>query len=65
MYSPPPTEMPADQPAKDVNRQRDCLRCGDSFESEWAGVRICPRCKRSKAWQSGVSIGSGSTGRRR
>jgi len=61
----PPTDTPTDQPTKDANRFRDCLRCGASFHSEWAGVRICPRCKRSKAWQSGESFKpSPSRGRR-
>lgn len=33
---------------------RRCLRCGASFPSEWAGERICARCKSTTAWRQGV-----------
>jgi hypothetical protein len=34
-------------------KRRKCLRCGDAFESQWAGERICVKCKRSSTWRSG------------
>ena len=30
---------------------RICLKCRDSFESEWSGERICKRCKGSGDWK--------------
>lgn len=32
---------------------RSCLTCGRSFTSEWAGERICRRCKSSSTWRQG------------
>lgn len=29
----------------DRSKVRQCLRCGDQFLSEWAGNRLCNRCK--------------------
>lgn len=37
-------------------KTRNCLRCSNEFESEWAGERICSRCKSSTAWQSGMPV---------
>ena len=34
-------------------RQRTCLMCGRSFESEGAHNRICRRCKASQTYRSG------------
>jgi hypothetical protein len=34
---------------------RTCLSCRAQFDSEWAGERICQRCKATKAWRSGAS----------
>ena len=31
---------------------RNCLACRSSFESAWAGERICPKCKSSSSWRS-------------
>jgi len=39
----------------DLPKTRQCLRCQVRFESEWSGERICPRCKGSKDWRSGLS----------
>jgi hypothetical protein len=44
---------------------RDCLRCGDSFESAWAGERICAHCKSSTTWRSGLPVRAGAGGGRR
>ena len=34
-------------------KTRRCLMCGQSFESEWAGERVCRRCKSTEAWRRG------------
>lgn len=34
-------------------KERDCLKCGERFASEWAGDRVCGRCKGSIAWRTG------------
>jgi hypothetical protein len=35
-------------------KTKPCLVCKCPFPSEWAGERICRRCKSSAAWRSGV-----------
>ncbi|MDA0703860.1 MAG: hypothetical protein O3A96_11590 [Proteobacteria bacterium] len=53
----------ADPPA-DAPKKRECLRCNTKFTSDWAGERICPRCKGSSAWKNGSPLRSGpSNGR--
>lgn len=37
-------------------QERHCLRCRVAFHSEWAGERICARCKSSTTWRSGVPV---------
>ena len=32
---------------------RSCLACRQPFTSEWAGERICPKCKHSSSWRMG------------
>lgn len=34
-------------------RARKCLMCGSRFPSEWAGERVCRKCKSSAAWRRG------------
>jgi hypothetical protein len=34
-------------------RERRCLMCGERFQSEWAGERICKRCRQTAAWRQG------------
>jgi hypothetical protein len=49
-----------------VRKKRECLRCKSEFSSEWAGERICGRCKGSSAWKNGSPLRSGpSNGRGR
>ncbi|MGE4217806.1 MAG: hypothetical protein AB7G39_00040 [Alphaproteobacteria bacterium] len=36
-----------------IHRHRKCLMCGDRFESEWAGERVCKRCKATSVWRQG------------
>lgn len=45
-------------------KRRQCLRCGTGFESEWAGHRVCARCKSSGTWRNGVPISTLSSSRR-
>jgi hypothetical protein len=32
---------------------RKCLMCGTQFPSEWAGERICRKCRSSSTWRRG------------
>ena len=34
-------------------KQRRCLMCREPFPSEWAGERICKRCRQTAAWRQG------------
>ncbi|MCE2510200.1 MAG: hypothetical protein J4G10_04400 [Alphaproteobacteria bacterium] len=34
-------------------KERTCLMCAESFESTWAGERICTRCKSRVGWRRG------------
>ena len=38
----------------DVRKTRKCLMCEAPFLSEWAGERICPKCKSSSNWRRGT-----------
>jgi DnaJ-class molecular chaperone len=48
----------ADSPAE-APKKRACLRCSGKFASDWAGERICPRCKGSSAWKNGSPLHTG------
>ena len=37
----------------DERKTRKCLVCRVEFLSEWAGERICLKCKSSSNWRSG------------
>mgnify|MGYP004356572355 CR=1 FL=1 len=37
----------------DVRKTRKCLMCEAPFLSEWAGERICHKCKSSSNWRMG------------
>ena len=65
MTNSPATHAPKDQPPMDVPKIRQCLRCHDTFHSEWAGERICSRCKSTAAWRKGVPQQSHPVSRRR
>ncbi|MFX4220991.1 MAG: hypothetical protein ACMVO3_08365 [Thalassobaculum sp.] len=43
-----------DEPVSAPPRTRSCLRCRSDFQSEWAGERICKRCKGTSAWREGI-----------
>ncbi len=34
-------------------KARVCLMCRKSFESEWAGERVCRKCKSTETWRRG------------
>ena len=36
-------------------KARRCLMCSETFESDWAGERVCKRCKATAAWRSGTA----------
>ena len=42
-----------DTPKVTERKIRRCLSCGRSFESEWAGERICRNCKSTETWRRG------------
>jgi hypothetical protein len=35
-------------------KMRACLICKTQFLSDWAGERICRKCKSTSAWRGGV-----------
>ena len=43
-------------PARHEAAERNCLRCGTRFHSEWAGERICSRCTSTQAWRQGLPM---------
>jgi hypothetical protein len=50
-----------DLPTQINPKRRKCLRCLEHFESQWAGERVCGRCKRSSTWRSGEPTAPPST----
>ncbi len=36
-----------------TQKVRKCLLCSTHFESEWAGERVCKKCKATAAWRQG------------
>jgi hypothetical protein len=45
----------ADQPPV-APKPRRCLRCRATFESNWAGNRVCSHCKSSDSWRSATPL---------
>jgi hypothetical protein len=41
--------------------ERTCLSCKTTFDSAWAGERICGRCKGTSAWRTGASTSVGGS----
>ena len=39
-----------------VAKSRPCLKCQESFESSWAGERVCRRCKSNDGWRTGSMV---------
>lgn len=62
------TRKPANDEESEVlmapPKNRRCLRCDAVFLSEWAGHRVCTRCKSSGTWRNGVPISTISSSRR-
>lgn len=48
-------------PEHHVAAERTCLRCGESFESTWAGDRICKACRHRDYWNEKDAIRRGIT----
>jgi predicted RNA-binding Zn-ribbon protein involved in translation (DUF1610 family) len=46
-------EVAQEEDAQADAKTRQCLVCRQQFPSEWAGERICPKCKSTAAWRSG------------
>jgi hypothetical protein len=44
----------SDRSSSDAPKSRQCLKCRVDFPSEWSGERVCPRCKKTTGWRSGV-----------
>ena len=40
--------------AGDVPKSRKCLACRGKFQSEWAGQRVCDKCKKKTQWRTGA-----------
>lgn len=59
------TDADGDQRPRDAAKMRACLRCSAEFMSQWAGERICPNCKRSGTWRSGMPFRPPTRGARR
>jgi len=59
MAGPQTSKTLDDEPAHAVDlKSRRCLSCEEIFASQWAGERICKRCKHSSAWHAGVAYRS-------
>ncbi len=62
MTDSPVPYVPVDSAILEDPKLRPCLRCQTMFRSEWAGERICSRCKGSAAWRKGAPFRSSSSG---
>ena len=47
------SEAEQDPRRDDERKTRKCLVCKAPFLSEWAGERICHKCKSKSNWRSG------------
>ncbi|MEM7222472.1 MAG: hypothetical protein AAF495_05800 [Pseudomonadota bacterium] len=41
------------QPEATEAKERRCLMCSEPFMSEWAGDRVCRRCRQTSTWRRG------------
>lgn len=53
LKTPPTKPAEVEEPKLDIKMRR-CLMCTRNFESEWAGERICRKCKSTSTWKSGA-----------
>ncbi len=37
-------------------KTRQCLKCGEPFDSSWAGERVCKQCKGTAGWRNSSGI---------
>lgn len=37
-------------------QRRECLMCGNGFDSAWPGERVCRGCKTTVAWRQGGDV---------
>ena len=58
MTDPLATGVPLDQVQNLDSKVRHCLRCRVEFRSQWAGERVCSRCKGTSAWRQGSPMRS-------
>jgi hypothetical protein len=56
-----PIDEESDAASTQAPKTRTCLRCQAKFQSEWAGERICTRCKGTSAWRAGTPMPGSST----
>lgn len=61
----PKVDLAGDSAPADEPKTRQCLKCADSFQSQWAGERICPRCKSTNAWRNSAPVRSHPSALRR
>lgn len=59
------TEEASSQLHRGEAQVRRCLRCQTDFHSEWAGERVCMRCKGSSTWRSGIPVRAATSSGRR
>jgi hypothetical protein len=52
MTSYPAIEVPTDTRSRDVPMVRKCLKCRATFQSDWAGERVCSHCKSLTSWRN-------------
>ena len=55
------SKPPPDAPPE--TKTRACLKCREDFESEWAGERVCPKCKNGRVWRMAIADTLVSSGR--
>lgn len=48
-------DLSTEEPTVEAVKERRCLSCTETFASNWAGERICKRCKQTASWRSGVA----------
>jgi len=53
VYQPKP-EYEEDIGRDDESKTRKCLVCKVEFLSEWAGERVCKKCKSRSEWRNGI-----------
>ena len=47
----PPIHVKMGYERRTEKQKRPCLSCGNKFDSEWIGQRVCDSCKGTPAWK--------------